>query len=486
MNRRKFLLTATGAAIAGNPMMRHIYAEVRTGEDRRNMPLESTGLSIRDGVKILKKGEKGNVAPVLREEILDNPNAVFIIYAGIKTERDETGEWKPCANQLERFGHRVAELVFRTGTEKGGRTFIHPNMVGGLSKKQPVTFNHGGIVHPYFTTGFVEGLRNLGNTNTGIGVRGGLRHSQVVESGLEDLFASHNIPFIEAHTQYFKDYHRSELNWHHCPEGIVQKRFSTYKPAYDKGTTYINIAHAHTHWVGHTTLSIKNNQGIMPRGYGHICDDWTSLSIWRGDLMDDFNGNYRPEIEASYIRHANMGYKHWDHGGYYATYKASGGYPAFNDAYHKYRQTKQHSDERKQALERLYEIADHRLFLTEIWAQRMMDIIEVLPPPYVSMVEGVFGRGSDCGIIHSDFLTVSRSMVAIDTVTSWLMGHDPRELPYLRIAKERGLSGDPVESIPIYLLDEKGITRIKDYRMLRRYSMGVQVYGLKGVGVQYY
>ena len=58
--------------------------------------------------------------------------------------------------------------------------------------------------------------------------------------------------------------------WHKNPEGIVARRFPTYKPVFEKKTTFVNIAHAHTHSVGHTTLSIKNLMGVMPRGYGHI------------------------------------------------------------------------------------------------------------------------------------------------------------------------------------------------------------------------
>lgn len=486
MKRRTFIQTAaaTAAAIAGNPLSQHILAEVRTGEDRRNRELQSTGIGIREGVKLLKQREKGNIAPVLREEILDNPDAVFIIYAGIKAERNENGGWKPCPEQMERFGHRAAGLVFRQGTEKRGRTFIHPNMVGGLSAKRPVSFVHGGIVHPYFTVGFTGGLRDMGNSNVGVGVRGGLRHPQVEESGLEALFAEHDLPLIEAHTQYFEDYHRSELNWHKCPDGVVQKRFCTYKPVYEKKTTYINIAHAHTHWVGHTTLSMKNNQGIMPRGYGHLCDDWTSLSLWRRNLMKDFNRDYRPLIEELYVKHLNMGYKHWDHGGFFNKYRAQGGYEAFFEVYKKYENSR--GEERKKHLETLYEIADYRLFTTEIWAQRMMDIIEVLPPPYVSMVEGVFGRGTDCGIVHTDFLTVSRSMPALDKVTTWMMGHDPREVPYLRIADERGLGGKDIEDIPIFILDEKGITKVKDYRDVKRQPMGINIYGLKELGSKYF
>ena len=115
-----------------------------------------------------------------------------------------------------------------------------------------------------------------------------------------------------------------------------------------------------------------------------------------------------------------------------------------------------------------------------------MDIIESIPKPYVSMVEGVFGRGDDCGIVHTDFLTVGRSMVEVDSVTSWLMGHDPRELPYLRIAKERNLGENDIEKIPIYYLSEKGVEQVKDYRTLPRNKLGIYQFKLKEAGVRFF
>jgi len=234
MKRRTFLSTAAGIAVTGN-VWANILLKKHDASWEPDEPITSSGLSIRDGVKILKRGEKGNAAPVLQEYILDNPNAVFIIKANVKNEQDEKGTWKPCNGQMERFGRRVVELVFRKGTEKGGRTFIKPNMVGHYKRENP-TLNHGWCVHPYFTAGFVDALRDISNTNLAIGIRGALRHDQMVEMGLVDLFDAHNLPVIEAHVRYFKDYHRSEIEWHKNPEGIVGRRFCTYKPTYQKGT----------------------------------------------------------------------------------------------------------------------------------------------------------------------------------------------------------------------------------------------------------
>ena len=482
MKRRRFIKAVTGTAVSIIMGKNSLFSQTAIRRDMTsepNQPLESIGLQIRGALKILKKGEKNNIAPVLREEILDNPNAVFIIYGGIVTERDEKGNWKPCTDQMERFGHRVSELVFRKGKDDKGRTFVKPNIVG-LPKS--ITQSSGGNVHPYFIVGMVDGLRDMGNSNVAIGARGALRHPQVVSSGFQDLLNEHNLPLIEAHVQYFEHYKRSELMWHNNREGLVARRFPTYKPVFEKKTTFINIAHAHTHSVGHTTLSIKNLMGVMPRGYGHICDAWPTLDIWRRKYMKDFNRDYRTAVEKEFVKHLNMGYKHWDHGGYYKAYKSKGGYDAFIEAYKNYENSK--GEERKKALENIYNFAESWLFASEQWAQRMMDCVQVLPAPYVSMVEGTFTRGAG-GTVHADFVTVGRSMVSVDAVTSWLMGHDPREMPYLRIANERGIGDNNIENIPIYLLDEKGIKKV-DYRTLNRESLGIHIYRRRDLGPQFF
>jgi len=481
MKRRTFLSSMAGMALAAssgaNPLLKQHDISWEPDE-----ALKSKGLRISDGLEILRDGEKSNIAPVLREEILDNPDAVFIIRAGITNERDENGIWKPCDESMGRFGRRVAELVFRKGNERGGRTFVKPNMVGHYNPDNPTLLN-GWCVHPRLTTGFLAGLADMGNTNTAIGVRGGLRHDTMMTMGITDIFNEHGVLCIEAHEQYFKDYKRSEIQWFENPDAVVEKGIPIYKPTYLDGTTFINMAHAHTHQLGHTTLTLKNIQGVMPRGYGHVCDSWTALDLWRAPYMKHFNAAYRKPIEQLYIRHANENYRHWDEGGFNRSFFQSGGYDAFMrelDIYHRSK-----GDDRRAALRRMNVIAEPRVFWVEMWAQRMMDIIEGLPAPYVNMVDGVFARGDDCGVMHTDFFTVGRSMTAVDAVTSWIMGHNPRALPYLRIAKERGIGDNDIERIPVFSLDESGVKRI-DHSNLERFRLGVYQYGMKEGGARFF
>ncbi len=494
MKRRTFIITALGAAMTA----RTYPAVFIRGRDVSYDPSEeltSLGLRIDDGQKILQKGRKGNTPPALREEILDNPGAVFIIKAGVQAQKNEKGGFAPCPDQMERLGNRVSELVFRKGAGKGGKTIVNPNIVGGMSKTAPIETSFTGIVHPYFILGLTDGLANIGNTNRAISARGALRHQHVVESGFQAQLDQHKLPLIEAHLQFFTDYKKSEIQWFENPEGLVTRKFPIIRPVFEKDATYINIAHTHTHKVGHTTLTLKNNQGIMPRGYGHICDAWTSLDIYRRDIFKDFNPDFRKAIEKSYVKHGNAGYKYWDDGGFFKKYMDMGGYDAFVKAradYEKEYKTlaKKYSgralaEATAKPMDKLYDYADSRIFWAEIWAQRMMDINSAIPAPYVSMVEGVFGRG-DGGAELLNFVTVGRNSTSVDAVTSWMMGQDPRELPYLRIANERGLGQNDIEKIPLFYLSEKGVERVADYRTVERGKLGIYNYGLNELGLRYF
>jgi len=95
VKRRTFLKAGTAAA-TGTFLLGEVRAAKRQDYSwDPDEPLKSVGLQITEALEILKKGERNNVVPVLREEILENPDAVFIINAGITNERDEKGDWKP-------------------------------------------------------------------------------------------------------------------------------------------------------------------------------------------------------------------------------------------------------------------------------------------------------------------------------------------------------------------------------------------------------
>jgi len=221
----------------------------------------------------------------------------------------------------------------------------------------------------------------------------------------------------------------------------------------EKDTMFINMAKDRIHNLGITTLTIKNLQGIMPVGYMHVCGGWPS-TLNRGTVKNVFNPDYRSEIERLYVKHDRMGYKHWDEYGFARAYFNAGGWNAFQNGEFK---------------------PDSRIFWFEQWAQRILDIASNIHP-YVNLTEGIVGVDGAGSLHLNNFITVSRSMVACDSVASWLMGHDPRELYYTRIANERGMGENNIEKIAIYEITGRGVERIKDYRTLPRARMGVNIY----------
>ena len=201
----------------------------------------------------------------------------------------------------------------------------------------------------------------------------------------------------------------------------------------------------------------------MPVGYMHICGGWPS-TLNRGSAKNVFNTYYRKEIEQLYIKHARMNYKYWDEGGYSREYFKAGGWEAYRKGRFK---------------------PDYKVFWGEQWGQRMMDVNANITP-YVNMVEGIVGIDGK-GTLHlNNFITISLSRVSCDSMASWLMGQDPRELPYLRIAKERGLGDNDIEKMAIYEIKERGIEQVKNYRTLPRARMGVWVYRIRGAPLRFF
>jgi hypothetical protein len=56
------------------------------------------------------------------------------------------------------------------------------------------------------------------------------------------------------------------------------------------------------------------------------------------------------------------------------------------------------------------------------------------------------------------------------------MGHDPRELYYTRIMKERGMGENIPEKIAIYWIRDDGIVPLKNLSEIKRIPLGVNLH----------
>jgi len=450
-NRREFL--STGAVFLTALPVFHDNASANPSMREKAKERLDPGMKrVRDGLEYARQHKKSNRSPVLREEILDNPGAVFILQTDISSVKDEDGKFPPEYEQFMRAGYDTARIMFRPVTERGGVTCIKPNFVGGFDADER-NVNNGISTHPSFVAGFCDALKEMGNTGIVVGANGAATHDRFVESGICEMFHLRDVCFTEGKYKSWADYDRSEVIWVDYPDGVVMKRVPFFRLVKEKDTTFINMAKDRIHNLGITTLTIKNLQGIMPVGYMHICGGWPS-NLNRGTVKNVFNPEYQKEIERLYVKHARMNFKHWDEYGYARAYFDAGGWDAY----------------RKGAFE-----PDARVFWFEQWAQRIMDVASNITP-YINIVEGIVGIDGANFLYLNNFVTMSCSMAACDSVTSWLMGHDPRELYYTRIASERGLGEYDIEKIPIFEITGRGIERVRDYRTLPRARMGVNIY----------
>jgi uncharacterized protein (DUF362 family) len=103
-------------------------------------------------------------------------------------------------------------------------------------------------------------------------------------------------------------------------------------------------------------------------------------------------------------------------------------------------------------------------------ARRLIDTAQVIKPS-LNLVEGIVGRegtGFQRGRNRPLGLVVAGiNMVAVDSLTSYLMGFDPQRLVYLRMAAEAGLGVNDLDKMLIYTEQEGRLTPCRDVDMLR-------------------
>ncbi len=463
MQRRDFIRKASicGAAFAGLEAPQWAmptYSEaVSTGG----------GIGVEEGVFLLEMGKEKNIMPQIRPEILDNPRAVFLIQTDVSARADSRGFFTDARPELLRIGEKIVPEIFVKGTRRGGSTLIKPNFTTVPDNVlSPVC---GINTSCDFIAGFVAGLREIGNSNIILSDRG----TSVVnhrKTGIYDVLDKHNIRMIEANYQKFEHYGKKDLNWNKNPDPVVWKNIPTYRPIGDKDNFFINMPKLKCHNLGLTTLAIKNLQGAVPTGYGHYCDRWDSLPLlgetYGINYKRDFVKDFQPKVEAAFLKHKAAGFKHWDTEGAYDKYQERGGWEAFRKI----------KDNVKAKAEFMKDI--NALMWDEQWCQRAIDSAKAITPS-INIIEGVIGRdgsGFDTGRDEiCNIIIVGLSILEVDAVGSWIMGHDPTELPYTRIAKERGLGECDVNKISINWIRDGHISPA-NVSEIRRYKLGVNLH----------
>ena len=405
MKRREFIKkTAVGtAALATTEMWEHFRPNTAKAHIRGG------GIDIEDALEMIELGKPKNFMPEIRPEIINNPRSVFLIETHVSARRDSRGFFEEARPQMEEIGKQIANAVFIKGSKKGGSTLIKPNMTAIPEKVwSPIT---GVITSPDFIVGFIEGLKEIGNTNVVVSERGGSIEDHR-GTGVYSVFDRKNVPLIEASYANFKYYRKKELNWHKVSGPVVWKNIPTYRPIGDRDNFYINMPKLKCHNLGLTTLAIKNLQGTVPFGYGQYCWRWESVPFLakKGDKINfrrDFVRDYQQRVERAFLKHRAMGFKHWDIERSYPKYEAKGGWDAF----------KKISKDSKAVNEFMKDIPS--LMWDEQWCQRAIDSATAIKPS-INIVEGVIGRdgsGFDTGTDQiCNYVIIGLSILEVDAV----------------------------------------------------------------------
>jgi uncharacterized protein (DUF362 family) len=466
MDRRAFVKksTAGSAVLAGMAMLGYTATDVEAFSS-------GGGIGIEEGLYLLDKGKEKNKMPEIRPEILNNPRAVFLIETRIEARRSEYGYFSEARSQIRKTAKDIAKLVLVPGSRKGGSTLILPNLTWVPDKVNYPTV--GTNTSHDFIVGFTEGLRELGNTNVITTARG----SNVIDhrkSGLYAVLDSIGLPLIEAKYLEFAHYSNNELNWHKVPDPVVWKNVPTTRPIGDPDNFFINMPKMKSHNLGLCTLSTKNRQGGVPSGYGHFCNKWHEMeylcrSMYNIDFDRDFVPNYYQNIESRFLKHRAEGFKHWDYEKLYPVYEKKGGWETF-------RKIKNDPDKVKEFMADI----PGPLMWDEQWSQRAIDSATAITPA-INIVEGIIGRdgsGFDIGRDElCNIVMVGLSSPEVDAVGTYIMGHDPLQMPYLRIAKERGFGENDLRKIEVYMLrEDNSIESIKNLAEIKRYRLGVNLH----------
>jgi len=467
MQRRHFLKTTPAgiAAYAGTELFG--YAMPMRAEALGT----SEGIDIEEGLYIIDEGKSRNIIPEIRPEILNKPRAVFLIETHVEAIRDNRGFFLEAQPQLRAAGKRAASLIFVKGSKKGGSTIIKPNFTDMPdSVLSPVC---GVNTSPDFIAGFVEGLRELGNSNAVVGERGGgtINHRK---AGIYDVFDRHGVKLVEADYKRFDNYGKKDLNWHRVTgKPAVWKNIPTFRPIGDRDNLFVNMPKLKCHNLGLTTLSIKNLQGCVPTGYGHYCNRWDALEYlckesYHINFNRDFVKEYYENVEAAFLKHRSAGFKYWDYENAYPLYEKKGGWETF-------RKIKNDVDKIKEFMNDI----PGALMWDEQWCQRAMDSALAIKPD-INIIEGVIGRdGSGFNVGKdelSNIIVIGLSPAEVDAVGSYIMGQNPLELHYTRIAKERELGENVPEKIGLYWIRGSEIVPVKNLSEIKRTPLGVNLH----------
>ena len=361
----------------------------------------------------------------LTEILSQHPDAVFVRRTALTSFEDREG--------FRQGGYDVAgDLFVASEDASDGRTFVlKPNVVAPpFSDPQTGELRcaaAGIVTNPHFVGGIADRLREMGASRVVIAEGGGRKMAPVFESrGYAAVAEARGVPLVDL----FRDWGactEEELNWTKV-EGVIFREIPYVRPINDPGTVLINVPTLKTHNLAIVSLCVKNLQGTIALECRKFCH------VQIQDERDRFQGTarcYRPDFKARM------------------------------------------DDFRQRNLQTDWEGRDK---LDEVYVHRACDSLLGLPRS-VHIIEGIVGRDGT-GFDHgrdtlTNLILAGTNPVHVDAVAAYLMGHDPRNIPYLHMACIRGFGRCDPEEIEVYLTQDGGMERCERLTEIGRLSLGV-------------
>jgi uncharacterized protein (DUF362 family) len=205
------------------------------------------------------------------------------------------------------------------------------------------------------------------------------------------------------------------------PQALVHEHLNVSRLAVAGDSVLFNIPKLKTHNLAITTLCMKNLMGLVCARERHFC-----AQAWK-ELPEEVRCNPRPRYE-------------W------------------------------------------LDPATHERWQAGL-ARRLVDTARVIQPA-LNLVEGIVGRegsgfqrGRNRGL---GLVLAGVNLVAVDSLTSYLMGFDPLRLVYLRLAAAGGLGENRIERLKVYVERGGELRRCADVHALRLAPPFHVISGLRG------
>ena len=116
--------------------------------------------------------------------------------------------------------------------------------------------------------------------------------------------------------------------------------------------------------------------------------------------------------------------------------------------------------------ERAHEITSNGITLREERLCRKLCDLSMASIPDLNVIEGIIGRDGTAfrhgKNIQTNLAIAGKSVVSVDAVGSYLMGFEPSEIGYLKIASQRGLGEINIENIDVYEARDGRLTPCDD------------------------